>query len=126
MLEHDAGREAAMKVTPKTPYYDAILRWKMGTDKYESDAKGSRIDKLKLLWEQYKDVESPIRVVPEEEEQPPPILAITETSLGEVSTKYLKEAVLPNLKNMGREAILDLKQLLDVHLDDDIDGDVME
>jgi hypothetical protein len=32
----------------------------------------------------------------------------------------MKEAVLPNLKNMGREAILDLKQLLDTHLDDDI------
>jgi hypothetical protein len=44
--------------------------------------------------------------------------------LGEASTKYVKESVLPNLKNMGREAILDLKQLLDAHLDDDIDGGV--
>jgi hypothetical protein len=46
--------------------------------------------------------------------------------LGEASTKHVKEAVLPNLKNMGREAILDLKQLLDAHLDDYNDGDVME
>jgi hypothetical protein len=98
----------------------------MGADKYKSDAKGSRIDKLKLIWEQYKDVEPPSIVVPEEEEQPSPIMAITETALGEASTKYVKEAVLPNLKTMGREAILDLKQLFDAHLDDDIDGGVME
>jgi hypothetical protein len=51
---------------------------------------------------------------------------ITDTALGEASTKYVKEAVLLNLKNMGRGAILDLKQLLDTDLDDDIDGDVME
>jgi hypothetical protein len=35
----------------------------------------------------------------------------------------VKKAVLPNLKNMGCEAILDLKQLLDAHIDDDIEGD---
>jgi hypothetical protein len=125
-LKHDACREAALKVAPKKPDYDAMLRWEMGADKYKSDAKGSRIDKLKLLWEQYKDVEPPSIVVPEEEEQPPPIPAITETALGEAPTKYVKGAVLPNLKNVSREAILDFKQLLDAHLDDDIDGDVME
>jgi hypothetical protein len=99
----------------------------MGADKYRSDAKGSKIDKLKLLLEQYKDVEEPPSIVlPEEEEQPPLIPAITETSLGEASTKYVIESVLSNNKNMGREAILDLKQMLDAYLDDDIDGDVME
>jgi hypothetical protein len=66
-LKHDAGREAALKVAPKKPDHDAMLRWKMGADKYKSDAKGSRIDKLKLLWDQYKDVEPPSIVVPEEE-----------------------------------------------------------
>jgi hypothetical protein len=65
-LKHDAGRETALKVAPKKPYYDAMLRWKMGADKYyKPDAKGSIIDKLKLLWEQYKDVEPPSIVVPE-------------------------------------------------------------
>jgi hypothetical protein len=125
-LKHNAGREAALKVAPKKPDYDAMLRWKMGADKYKSDGNGSRIDRLKFLSEKYNDVEPPSPVVPEEEEQPPPIPAITETALGETSTKYVNEAVLPNLKNMGREAILDLKQLLDAHLDDDIGGDVME
>jgi spermidine synthase len=28
-LKHDADREAALKVAPKKPYYDAMLRWKM-------------------------------------------------------------------------------------------------
>jgi hypothetical protein len=55
-LKHNAGREAALKVALKKPDYDAMLRWKMGADRYKSDAKGSIIDKLKLLWEQYKNV----------------------------------------------------------------------
>jgi hypothetical protein len=89
-LKHNVGREGSLKVAPKKPDYDAMLSWKMGADKYMSDAKGSIIDKLKLLWEQCKYVEPPSLVVPEEEEQPSQIPAITETSLGEASTKYVK------------------------------------
>jgi hypothetical protein len=33
--------------------------------------------------------------------------------LGKASTKFVKEAVLPNIKNMGRDAILELRQELD-------------
>jgi hypothetical protein len=39
-LKHDAGREAALKVAPNKPYYNAMLRWKMGADKYKTYAKG--------------------------------------------------------------------------------------
>jgi hypothetical protein len=52
-------------------------------------------------------------IVPEETSMPPPLPHISETASGQVSTKFVKEAVLPNIKNMGREAILELRQELD-------------
>jgi hypothetical protein len=77
------------------------------------DAKGKRIADLLLLFETYKDVVVAPLVVPEEMDKPPPLPHISETSLGRASTKFVKEAVLPNIKNMGREAILELRQELD-------------
>jgi hypothetical protein len=55
-------------------------------------------------------------VVPEEMNKPPPLPHISDTALGQASTKFVKEAVLPNIKNMGREAILELRQKLDNEL----------
>jgi hypothetical protein len=44
---------------------------------------------------------------------PPFLPHISETALGQASTKSAKEAVLPIIKNMGREAFLDLREELD-------------
>jgi hypothetical protein len=66
-----------------------------------------------LLSEKYKDVVVDPLVVPEEMNKPPPLPHISETALGQASTKFVKEAVLPNIKNMGREGILELRQELD-------------
>jgi hypothetical protein len=79
----------------------------MGAAVYNKDAKGKRIADLLLLFEKYKDVVVAPRVVPEEMNKPPPLPHISETALGQASTQlFVKEAVLPNIKNMGREAIL--------------------
>ena len=85
----------------------------MGAAEYNSDAKGKRIADLLPLFEIYKDVVVAPLVVPEESNIPPPLPHISETALGQASTKFVKEAVLPNIKNMGRDDILQLRQELD-------------
>jgi hypothetical protein len=85
----------------------------MGAVAYNKDAKGKRVTNILLLFETYKDVVVAPLVVPEETNMPPPLPHISETALGQASTKFVKEAVLSNIKNMGREAILELKQELD-------------
>jgi hypothetical protein len=63
--------------------------------------------------EPYKDVGVAPLIMPEETNMPPPLPHISETAFGQASTKFVKEAVLPNIKNIGREAILELRQELD-------------
>jgi hypothetical protein len=101
------------KETKKKCHYEDVLRWKMGAAAYNKDAKGKRIADLLLLFEKYKDVVVAPLVVPEEINKPPPLPHISEIALGQASTKFIKEAVLPSIKNMGREAILELRQELD-------------
>jgi hypothetical protein len=109
---HEKGIEAMGKETKKKHHYEDVLRWKMGTAAYSKDAKGKRIADLLLLFETYMDdVVAPL-IVPEES-MPPPLPHISETTLGQGSTIIVKEEVLPNIKNMGREAILELRQELD-------------
>jgi hypothetical protein len=110
---HEKGIQAMGKETKKKRHYEDVLRWKMGAAAYNKDAKGKRIADLLLLFENYKDVVVAPLVVPEEMNKPPPLPHISETALGQASTKFVKEAVLPNIKNMGREAILELRQELD-------------
>jgi hypothetical protein len=85
----------------------------MGAAAYNKDAKGKRIADLLLLFEKYKDVVVAPLVVPEEKKKAPPLPHISETALVQASTKFIKEAVLPNIKNMERQAILELRQELD-------------
>jgi hypothetical protein len=101
------------KETKKKRHYEDILRWKMGAAAYNKGVKGKRTVDLLLLFETYSDVVVDPLVVPEEMNMPPPLPHISETALGQASTKFAKEAVLPNVKNMGREAILELRQELD-------------
>jgi hypothetical protein len=110
---HEKGIQAMGKETNKKRHYEDVLRWKMGAAAYNKDAKGKRITDLFLLFENYKDVVVAPLAVPEEINKPPPLPHISETALGQASTKFVKEAVLPNIKNMGREAILELRQELD-------------
>jgi hypothetical protein len=110
---HEKGIQAMGKETKKKRNYEDILRWKMGAAAYNMDAKGKCIAGLLLLFEKYKDVVVAPLVVPEEMNMPPPLPHSSETALGQASTKFVKEAVLPNIKNMGRDAILELRQELD-------------
>jgi hypothetical protein len=110
---HEKGIQAMGKETKKNRHCEDVLRWKMGAAAYNKDAKGKRIADLLLLFERYKDVVVAPLVTPEEMNRPPPLPHISETALGQASTKFVKEAVLPNIKNMGREAILELRQELD-------------
>jgi hypothetical protein len=110
---HEKGIQAMGKETKKNRHYKDALRWKMGASAYNKDAKGKCIADLLLLFEKYKDVVVDPLLVPEEMNKPPPLPHISETSLGHASKKIVKEAVLPNIKNMGREAILELRQELD-------------
>jgi hypothetical protein len=91
-------------------HYKDILRWKMG---YNRDATGKRIADILPLFETYKDVVVAPLIMSEETNMPPPLPHISETALVQASTKVVKEAVLPNIKNMGREDILELRQELD-------------
>jgi hypothetical protein len=100
------------KETKKKRHCDDVLRWKMGTAAYNKDAKGKRNADLLLLFKNYKDVVVAPLVVPEEMNKPPPLPHMSETALRQASTKFVKEAVLPNIKNMGKEAILELRQEL--------------
>jgi hypothetical protein len=110
---HEKGIQAMGKETKKMHHYEDVLHWNMGAAAYNKDTKGKRITHLLLLFEKYKDVLVAPRVVPEETNKPPPLPHISDTALGQSSTKFVKEAVLPNIKNMGREAILELRQELD-------------
>ena len=51
--------------------------------------------------------------MPEERPSPPPVPAICDTALGQASTKFVKQAVLSNIKNMDRSDILELRRELD-------------
>jgi hypothetical protein len=101
------------KETKKKCHYEDVLRWKMGAAAYNKDLQGKHIADLLLLFKKYKDVVVASLVVPEETNKPPPVPHSSETALGQASTKLVKEAVLPNIKNMGRESILELRQELD-------------
>jgi hypothetical protein len=110
---HEKGIQAMGKETKKKRHNKDVLHWKMGAAAYNKDAKGKRIADLLILFEKYKDVVVAPLVVPEEMNKPPPLPHISETALGQASTYFFKEAVLPNIKNTGREAILELRQELD-------------
>jgi hypothetical protein len=110
---HEKGIQAMGKETKKKDHYEDVLRWKTGAAAYNKDAKGKRIADLLLLFEKYKDVVVAPLVVSSEMNKPPPLPHISETALGQASKKFVKQAVLPNIKNMGREAILELRQELD-------------
>jgi hypothetical protein len=110
---HAKGVEVMTKETKKNPDYEDRLLWKMGTAAYNRDVKGTHISDLLPLFEKYKDVVVTPLIVQEEAEMPPPFPHILETVFGQASTKFVKEAVLPNIKNMGREDILELRQELD-------------
>jgi hypothetical protein len=107
---HEKGIQAMGKDTKKRRHYEDVLRSKMGAAAYNKDMKGKRITDLLLLFKKCKDVVMDPLVVPEETNESPPLPHISETALGQASTKFVKEAVLPNIKNMGREAILELRQ----------------
>jgi hypothetical protein len=90
------------KVTKKKPAFDHFLRWKMGASAYDRYVKGKRIDDLLPLFKKYNDVVVAPLIIPEETYMPLPLPHISETKLGESPTKFIKEAVLPSIKNTGR------------------------
>jgi hypothetical protein len=109
----EKGIEVMGKKTKNKRHYVDVLGWKMGAAAFKKDVKGKHITDLLLLFETYKDVVVAPLVVPEETNMPPPLPHISETALGQASTAIVKETVLPNIKNMGRESIFELRQELD-------------
>jgi hypothetical protein len=95
------------------PLTTAFISTNGATARSLSHPKQRSFADLLLLFEKYKDVVVAPLVVPEEINKPRPLPHISETALGQASTKFVTEAVLPNIKNMGREAILELRQELD-------------
>jgi hypothetical protein len=110
---HEKVRAVESKGTKTKPDYEKFLRWKMGADKFKKEGKGKKLDALKILWNKYKDhAVIPIFVL-EEQPSPPPVPVIYETALGQASTRFVKQTVLPNIKNMDRNDILELRKELD-------------
>jgi hypothetical protein len=110
---HEKARAVESKGTKAKPDYEKLLRWKMGADKFKKGGKEKKLDTLKILWIEYKDhVVIPI-FVPEEQSSPPPVPVISETALGQASTRFVKQAILPNIKNVDRDDILELRKELD-------------
>jgi hypothetical protein len=68
---------------------------------------------LKILWNKYKDHTVIPIFVPEEQLSLPPVPVISETALGQSSTRSVKQAILPNIKNMDSNDILELRKELD-------------
>jgi hypothetical protein len=101
------------KDTKTKPDYEKLLRWKMGAYKFKKEGKGKKMDALKILWNEYKDHAVIPIFVSEEQPSPPPVPVISEMALGQASTRFVKQAILPNIKNMDRNDILELRKELD-------------
>jgi hypothetical protein len=71
------------------------------------------MDALKIVCNTYKDRTVIPIFLPEEQPSPPPVPAISETALGQVLTRFAKQSTLPNIKNMYRNHILELRKELD-------------
>jgi hypothetical protein len=84
----------------------------MVADKLKKEGKGKKLDALKILWNEYKDHTVIPIFVPEEQHSPPPVPVISETALGKTSTRFVKQAILINIKNMDRNDILELRKEL--------------
>jgi hypothetical protein len=110
---HKKARAVESKGTKTRPDYEKLLRWKMGAYKFKKEGKWKKLDALKILWNRYKDHAVIPIFVPEEQPPPPPVPVISETALGEASTRVVKQAILPNIKNMDRNDILELRKELD-------------
>jgi hypothetical protein len=51
--------------------------------------------------------------VQKEQPSPSPVQAISEMALGQAPTRFVKQAILHNIKNMDRNDILELRKELD-------------
>jgi hypothetical protein len=112
---HDKARAVDIKGTKTNPDYEKLLRWKMGADKLKKEGKGKKLDALKILWNEYKDHAVIPIFVPEEKPLSPPVPVISKTALGQASTRFVKQAILPNIKNMDRNDILELRKSSTMH-----------
>jgi hypothetical protein len=110
---HEKARAVESKGTNTKPDYEKLLRWKTGADKYKKEGRGNKLDALNIFWDEYKDHDVIPIFLPEEQPSPPPVPEISETALGQASTRFVKQAILPNIKNMDRNDILELRKELD-------------
>jgi hypothetical protein len=114
---HEKARAVESKGTKTKPDHEKLLRWNMGAEKFKKEGKGKNLDALKILWNEYKDHAVIPIFVPEEQPSPPRVPVISETALGQASTRFVKQAILPNIKNMDRNDILELRKELNIALE---------
>jgi hypothetical protein len=110
---HEKARAMEGKGIKTKPDYEKLLRWNMGADKFKKEGKGKKLDALKIPWNEYKDRAVIPIFVPEEQPSPPPVPVISETALAQASTRFVKQDILPNIKNMDRNDILEPRKELD-------------
>jgi hypothetical protein len=114
---HEKVRAVKSKGTKTNPEYEKLLRWKMGAEKFKKEWKGKKLDALKILWNKYKYHAAIPIFVPEEQPLPPTVPSISEIALGIALTRFVKQDILPNIKNMDRNDILELRKELNNAVD---------
>jgi hypothetical protein len=110
---HKKGRVVESKATKTKSDYEKLLIWKMSADKFKKEGKGKNLDALNRLSEEYKDHNVVPIFVLGGQPSSPPVPEICETALGQASTRFLKQAIRSNIKNMDRSDILELRKELD-------------
>ena len=90
MIE-DKGRATLLKERFLVDDYKNVLKWKL-SDTYSLITKGMKANDLKLLFEQWRDIEVPETHLPLQPQEPP-IQAVSHTALGRTIKQKFEEAI---------------------------------
>jgi hypothetical protein len=92
--------------------YKNVLKWKLG-DTYSSITKGMKANDLKLLFDQWRDIEVPeIHLPPQLQE--PPIQSVTNTALGRTVKRKFEEAIATGGDVLSEEDFMEVVAIFKV------------
>ncbi len=83
-----------------------MLKWKLG-DAFSSTTKGMKTLDLKLLFDQWRDIEVPDRQL-SLQPQDPPIQSVSHTALGRVIKQKFEDALAAGGDALSEEDFMDL------------------